>query len=320
MYHYALPLFVVSIIGSSLGLSNNSTITNSSLRDIVLAAANITTRTSDSTTATIENKQASADQKNVDVSTCADVDGICLTVSERRSIQPVKKPGTRTGPVVLCVWYPYPTDKGGWEDPNGLIPVKVLDVGRVYMLHCQYQDSRTSLRGYPALIKYQPAEAIPGDAVNGWEVAAYATNLLRLERPQPAVSPPTEQLVGTETWLAVISQLDYPRKSAQAGDTWATVKAVFSHVTWDFGSYGGLNCTKDATTQWDQTLKEDEQVSSCVKVFTRASEAVTFNAIVTVTWDIYWTSSEHKGWRYFQPYSLSTATPLNIIELQSVIR
>lgn len=287
---------------------------------MVIAAANTTIQTSGSTTATAENRQASIDQQDIDVSSCADVDGICLVVSERQSIQPVKKPGTRIGPVVLCIWYPYPTEKGGWEDPDGAIPVKALIVGRVYMLHCQYKDSRTWLRGYPALVKYQPAKTIPGDAVNGWEIAAYATNLLRLERPQPAVSPPTEQLVGTETWFAVTSQLDYSQKSAQAGDTWATVKAVFSHVTWDFGSYGGLNCTKDATTRWDQTLKEGEQVSSCVKVFTRASEAVELNAIVTVTWDIYWTSSEHKGWRYFQPYSLSTATPLSIIELQSVIR
>ena len=266
------------------------------------------------------DRTPSPQQRNIEISSCADVDGICLTVGERESIKPVSRPGRRTGPVVLCVWYPYPTERGGWEDPNGAVPIKVLIPGRVYMLNCHYKNDGTNVTGYPKLLVYKPGKSIPGKAVNGWEVAKHATDLLRLQRPRTVVAPPTKQLVGIEIWFAVTSRLDYPRKSAQAGETWATVKAVFSNVTWDFGSYGRLRCTTDATKRWNTSLSGKEQNSDCTIVFTNAPENSNLHAKATVTWDIYWSSSEHTGWNYLQPYSLSSVVPLDIIELQSVIR
>lgn len=256
----------------------------------------------------------------ITVSSCTEVAGICLSVGERRSMKPVSKPGGRTGPVVMCVWYNYGKDKGGWDDPDGTFPLSVLAVGGLYVFACYYQSDGSMATGYPRIVVYNPGEGVPGEAVNGWEVADYATNLLQFQRPRASVAPPTRQLVGTETWFAVTSSLSYPQRSAQAGRTWATVRASFSHATWDFGVHGRLRCTNHAAKRWNPSLPGSRQSSECTKVFTDTPAGSSMNARVTVTWDIYWTSNEHAGWRYFDDYSLSSAVPLRIVELQAVIR
>lgn len=260
--------------------------------------------------------------KEIQVKRCGDINGICVRVGERRWIQPEVTPGRSVGPVVLCVWYPHGKHSGGWDDPNGTFAVHVLIEGHLYVVMCYYEGSGVTVSGYPRIISYTPGKNIPGQAVNGWEVAKYAADMLYLEWPVPAIAPSSQQLVGTETWFAVASRLNYPLRSAQAGYTWATVSAQFSHVIWDFGSYGRLICSRDAARQWNPKLSSRQQRSNCTKVFATAPSAgVRLYANVTVVWNIYWASSEHRGWRFFDDYRLTRRrVPLNIVSLESVIR
>ena len=257
---------------------------------------------------------------DIRISSCNDVAGICLRVGERDSMRPVWKPGKRTGRVVLCVWYRYGKAPGGWDDPDGTIALKSLVSGYLYVLACYYEGQGSFVPGYPRAVVYTSSNFIPGNAVNEREVAEYATNLLLFEYPRAALAPAMQQLVGVETWFAVTSRLNYPSKSAQAGDTWATVRAYFSHVDWDFGAYGRLRCTNDAAVKWNPKLSGGQQDSNCTRVFTRAPPSGGLMARVTIVWNIYWISSEYYGWRYHSTYSLSSGIPLNIVELQAVIR
>jgi len=267
-----------------------------------------------------EQHEEEENHSDVFVSSCAHVPGICVRVAERRSIAPVKRPGVSVGPVVLCVWYRYGTAPGGWDDPNGAVAVSWRLPGHLYVLMCTYEGSALAVSGYPRVVLYQyPGNVIPGQVVAGYEIAEHAKNRLGLRRPTAAIAPAPQQLVGTETWFAVTSPLHYPERSAQAGHTWATVRADVSQVTWDFGAHGRLQCSVDMARRWNPSLSSSQQNSACTKVFTDVSPG-RFNAVATVTWDIWWSSSEHYGWRYHSSYSLSSYVPLNIVQLQAVIR
>ena len=275
----------------------------------------------DSQAGTVDYEAKKTDKgSDIRVSSCNDVAGICLRVGERGSMRSVWKPGKRTGRVVLCVWYPYGKSPGGWDDPNGTVAVKSLVSGYLYVIACYYEGQGSFVPGYPRTVVYISSNFIPGNAVNEREVANYAKNQLLLEYPRAEIAPAVQQLVGVETWFAVKSRLTYPSKSAQAGDTWATVRADFSHVTWNFGAYGMLNCTTDAAVRWNPHLSGSQQDSNCTRVFTRAPASGRLTAKVTVVWNIYWISSQYYGWQYHSTYSLSSSVPLNIVELQAVIR
>ena len=268
------------------------------------------------------NELRTPDESVLDVRSCSNVDGICLRVGERKSLRGTATPGQETfGQIVLCVWYRAGKAPGGWDDPNGTVPAKILIERHLYVVLCHNQHDGSLLVGYPNVVAYSASQRLPGGVVDDLEVANYATSLLRLKQPVAAVAPDARQLVGTETWFAVTSRLAYPEKSAQAGDTWATVRAVFSHADWDFGSHGRLRCTVDAAKRWDPSLSGSHQSSSCTKVFT--SVPVTTGspaAQVTVAWNIYWKSSEHEGWRYHSTFELDSFVPLRIGQLQAVIR
>lgn len=258
-------------------------------------------------------------ESEVSVFSCAEVDGFCVTAGEYRSLQPVQQPGSApVGRVVLCVYLRY---EAGWEsDDTPPEPVWNPIKGHLYVLSCRYaEDGNPYVRGYPRRVVYDPRE-VQGDAVTGWEVAEYAVGLLGLERPRPAIAPPGRQLVGVETWFAVASRLNYSEASAQAGTTWATVRAKFRDVTWDFGPEGELECTTDAATSWNPDLPGDRQTSQCTKVFTHASGPEGLAATVTATWDINWRSSDNPVWRPHDSVSFTETIRLNIFELQAVIR
>lgn len=255
----------------------------------------------------------------VSVYSCAEVNGFCVTAGESRSLQQVRRPGSApVGPVVLCVYLRY---EEGWElDDTPPEPVWNPVEGHLYVLSCRYaEDGNPYVRGYPRRVVYNPRE-VQGDAVTGWEVAEYAVGLLGLERPRPVIAPPSRQLVGVETWFAVSSRLDYSEVSAQAGATWATVRARFRDVTWDFGAEGELECTTDAATSWDPDLPGDRQNSKCTKVFVHASGPEGLTATVTATWDIDWRSSDNPAWRPHDSVNFSKTIRLNVFELQAVIR
>ena len=234
----------------------------------------------------------------------------------------VTRLGAAVGPVVICAWYPPDGEAGSWGDPNGAEAVSVLAEGSTYGVMCRYESTGLAVPGYPTAVVHSKGErAIAGDAVNGWEVAAHAASLLGLERPAAKTAPKERQLVGTEAWLWVENRLSYATKSAQAGSTWATVHACFSHVTWDFGALGRVRCTADATRRWNAKRSGSEQSSACTHVFTSVPPVGDgrLNATVTITWDVYWASSEHTGWRHHSARSLSSNMPLNIFQLQSAV-
>ena len=222
---------------------------------------------------------------------------------------------------MVCVWYPYDDAPGGWDDPGGVVAVPYLVIGRLYVVDCHRVSDGSRLSGYPRVVLHDGRPKIPRRALSGWEVAEFARNLLALEEPEPAVAPPGRQIVGIETWFAVTSRLrGYAPRSAQAGSTWATVRAYFAAAVWDLGPYGRLVCTADAGRAWDPALPGRRQSSECTRIFDRASGPGRLRASVTVTWRIYWSSSEHAGWRYHSDVRLSAPVLLDVDQIQAVIR
>ena len=256
------------------------------------------------------------------VTSCAELAGVCVHAAERRSMQSVETPDRTRPPTVVCVWYPFGSDPGGWDDPDGSVPVLELIVDSVYVIDCHGVDDGYRVTGYPrSVVHMAGGEDVPGEAVAGWEVAEYAAGRLGLEAPDPVVAPPTVQIVGIETWFAVTSRLrGYGVRSAQAGSVWATVRAYFGGATWDFGPRGWLVCTADAGRTWNPSLPGDRQSSNCTKVFDTESGPGGLDATVTVRWRIYWSSSEHSGWRRHDDFTLTTRVPLDVRQIQAVIR
>ena len=256
------------------------------------------------------------------VASCAEVAGVCVHAAERRSLEPVPIPDRHRPPTVVCVWYPGGLDDGGWDDPDGPVPVAVLLVGSMYTVDCHLVVDGSRVVGYPDIVVYMGGGGdIPGGAISGWDVADHAIGRLGLEAPDPVVAPPAFQIVGIETWFAVTSRLyGYPARSAQAGSVWATVRAYFAEATWNFGSRGRLTCTAHAARTWNPSLPGDRQSSNCTKVFETDSGSGGLNATVTVRWRIYWSSSEHSGWRRHDDFTRTTRLPLDVRQLQAVIR
>ena len=255
------------------------------------------------------------------ITSCGEVAGVCVHAAERRLLGPVETPDRNRPPTVVCVWYPGGHDLGGWDDPDGPVPVAFLNPGSLYTVDCHRVSDGGRVTGYPRNFIYYGGEDVPGEAVSGWDVSQYAVGRLGLEAPVAAVSPPARQMVGVETWLAVTSQLrGYSERSAQAGSVWATVRAFFADATWDLGPHGRLTCTADAARTWNPALSGDRQRSDCTIVFDTGSGPRGLNATVTVRWRIYWLSSEHVGWRRHDDYSLRATVPLDVREMQAVIR
>ncbi len=262
-------------------------------------------------------------EEDVWVTHCGEVGGVCVHAAETTSMRLVDRPSLYRPPTVVCVWYLYGRQPGGWGSPDGVVPVTYLQSGGLYVIDCHRTSDGERVTGYPRVVRHtHPGEQIPGQVVSESEVARYAMGQLSLQPPVASVAPGTFQVVGTETWFAVTSKLrDYPQRSAQAGSVWATVRADFVDVTWDFGSpHGQLRCTTDAGRAWNPRLSGEQQHSACTRVFHTKSNPGGSSATVTVTWRIYWSSSTHAGWRHFDDYRLSTPVQLDIRELQALIR
>ena len=256
------------------------------------------------------------------VTSCGEVTGVCVHAAERRDGGAKWRLRTAPAPHVVCLWYPGGTDPGGWDDPDGPVPVVVLLVGSMYTVDCHRVVDGSRVTGYPRpAVHRRDGEDVPGERSRGWDVAEYAVGRLGLEAPEPVVAPPTVQIVGIETWFAVTSKLrGYPDRSAQAGSVWATVSAYFAEATWNFGSRGRLTCIAHAARTWDPSLSGDRQSSACTKVFDTESGPGGLDATVTVRWRIYWRSSEHSGWRRHDDFTLTTMVPLDVRQIQAVIR
>ena len=156
----------------------------------------------------------------------------------------------------------------------------------------------------------------------GWDVAEYAVGRLGLEAPEPVVAPPTVQIVGIETWFAVTSKLrGYPDRSAQAGSVWATVSAYFAEATWNFGSRGRLVLHRSrGHAPGIRRCRVIARVRPARRFSTLSPGRVAWTATVTVRWRIYWRSSEHSGWRRHDDFTLTTMVPLDVRQIQAVIR
>ena len=255
------------------------------------------------------------------IGSCGEVAGVCVHAAERSQLKVVDRPRTNLAPTVVCVWYPYGDDPGGWDHPDGPVPAPFLLLGSLYVVDCHRVFDGGRVVGYPRSVVSIPGSTVTGEVVSVEEVARHAVGRLGLEPPVAALAPYPMQLVGVETWLAVASRLrGYPERSAQAGSVWATVRAYFADATWDLGEHGRLVCTDDADRTWNPSLPGDRQSSDCTTVFESASGPTGLDATVTLRWQIYWQSSDHTGWRRHDDYSLSTPVALDIRELQAVIR
>lgn len=257
--------------------------------------------------------------QDTSVYSCADIDGLCVTASTRSSLRIVDRWTRTDGRLVLCVWW-YPRERG-WESDLPVAPARHPIPGYLYVLDCFYSvKGNPRVVGFPRLELFDGTVSRSGVLVTEREVAEHSLNRLGLERPIPVLAPPRRQLVGVETWLAVVSRLHYRAVKAQAGPIWAEVRVEFDNVTWDFGELRLLLCRRDASKLWDPSRSGRQQSSACTRVFSHISPAGGSSATVTVNWRVYQRSNEHVDWHYHSNYSLTTALRLEIAELQAVIR
>ena len=263
-----------------------------------------------------------------DVTQCSEQDAVCVEVSEdtltrtdptqaERSHKSHKKQRRR----FTCRWYELSIDWENFFMPSARLErVYKLQDSHRYILDCVYRSTDKRLQGYPQIRVYHKDHYTQGTPATEQSVRRYAHNLLKLAQPQTLMWPRRKQLVGVKTWLAVTSPLKYAHKSAQIGNTWATVKASFKHVDWDFGIHGQVRCVKDANKRWNPALPSNRQHSACTKVFEAVPpQGSKFNATATVVWDIYWSSSGHTGWKHYTEYSLTSTVPIHLFDIQSAI-
>jgi len=243
---------------------------------------------------------------------------LSVEAGEPGSVTLVDAPGTAPiGRPVRCTWHKIIAvgTELGWElDPT----VPVADGG--YVLRCVHPDDGSAVSGYPLIVVYDPVEPIPGGAVGVTEVAKFAVDSISFELPTPVLSPPGEQVVGVETWLGVSSRLTYPSVSAQAGNTWATVRPVLREAVWTLGDGATVNCATDIATTWDSAAPAS-QSTTCSHAFESVSGPSPFPGRVDVSWTIYQRTDRHPNtWTVWGVVTRSAPVSFTVGELQSVIR
>ncbi len=245
---------------------------------------------------------------------------LSVEAGEPGSITIVATPGQATvGRPVRCTWH----DIGGtgyvvtWNPNEPVVP----EAGGFYILVCIHPDDDTSLVGYPRVVEFTPADPIPGGAVGTVEIAKFAVDSIAFQTPIPALSPPGRQIVGVETWLGVASRLSYRDVSAQAGNTWVTVRPALRGATWTLGDGSEVTCTADVATVWNPDASPEGQSTSCSHVFESASGPHPFAGRVDVSWTIYELTDLHPNtWTLWGIVTRSASVGFPVGELQSVIR
>lgn len=248
-------------------------------------------------------------------------DGTLLVeAGEPGSLRLVDNPGAVTvGRRVRCGWHAI---GGSGFDPtwDSTVPVRP-EAGGVYLLRCFHPDDNSNLTGYPRFVRYVDGGTIDGPVVSVADVERFAVDSIVFEIPSPVFSPPGRQVVGVDTWLGVASRLVYPVASAQAGDTWATVRPVLRHSEWAFADGSVVRCEVDIDKFWDPTADPGAQSTRCSRVFEHVSGPAGYATDVTVSWTIYERTNTHPDtWTVWGQVSRSMSTSIIVEELQAVIR
>jgi len=243
---------------------------------------------------------------------------LSVEAGEPGSVTLVDTPGSApVGRPVRCTWHNIIAvgTELGWElDPT------VPTADGAYVLRCVHSDDGSTVSGYPLIVVYDPVDPIPGGVLAVTEVAKFAVDSINFELPTPVLSPPGEQVVGVETWLGVSSRLTYPSVSAQAGNTWATVRPVLREAVWNLGDGATVNCATDIATTWDPSAPAS-QSTTCSHLFESVSGPSPFPGRVDVSWTIYQRTDRHpNAWTVWGVVTRSSSVSFTVGELQSVIR
>lgn len=206
------------------------------------------------------------------------------------------------------------------DAPVELTASVVPRVWGVYQLACWHEPDHVVVAGYPVVVQYDPLDPVPG-LVDVVDVAEFALSRLDLESPTVELSPATAQIVGIETWLAVVSELDYPEVTAQAGLAWATVRTTFVDAVWELGDGSTVTCDEEVDVVWDPSLTGEQQASACTYAFVETSPEGGYRASATVTWAFDWINNEAPdGFVPWTTLSLTTPVTIEVDQLQAVIR
>lgn len=219
-----------------------------------------------------------------------------------------------------CGYYAFDLDPA--DSDGGLATVHHADgpvdpeVGEPYVLAC-YDSSGRLVRSI--LRVFDPAD--PFGPIAATERALdEARRRLDLPLPEPALNPPTTQLVGVPTWLWLDGPWSAASATAAVGAVNATVTATPVQVVWSTGD--GATTTCDAGTPYDPTRRPADQHSSCTHVFTRSSAALPAGAYAVtaaVTYDVAWSASTGTGGA-LGSLTRSTTVPVRVTEAQALIR
>ena len=255
------------------------------------------------------------------------LDGTEISETQRGLVVKAGAPGSLTlshepgrgggGAVVYCGWYHFSVEFGvHLFDPIGdsVWP----QPGSTYLLNCWRDSPDFPIPGYPTITQYRWRGEVPGPVVSSVDAARFAVANIDFEQPVIELSPPSRQVVGVPTWLAVTSRLSYGQVSANAGPVWATVRASFRDVTWDLGNGASRVCTTDATKLWDRANPQ-APASRCSYTYTNSSGSP-FNVRATVRWDIEQSTNEYERWRPWGTISRSSTARVPVAQLQASIR
>lgn len=219
----------------------------------------------------------------------------------------------RSGPAARCGWYRLDVGEAAVLGVAAVRP----SVGATYVLWCVHATSGATLAGYPTVAVYDPLAPLPGSAVSSYDAALYALAQIRFDAPVAELSPAADQVVGVPTWLAVVSRLDHPAVTAQAGPVWASVQAVPAEIEWDMGDGTVLTCAPRELSRW---TGGDDVDPDCAHVYERRSENGPWSGRVTARWTILWRSDRDPTWRVFDTLALTSDLPVWVRDLESVIR
>ncbi|MCQ3812856.1 MAG: hypothetical protein KTU85_00340 [Acidimicrobiia bacterium] len=245
--------------------------------------------------------------------------GIQVTAGTQGSLGLTTTPGRPgRGPTLYCAFYNFQVTPEGVEPLYTGGPVHIQP-NTLYLVNCWTDRQDEPYAGYPITVVTGQRFSVPGAAVVESEAAQYAVEHLNLEVPKIVLSPPSQQIVGVPTWLAITSRVQYPTVSANAGPVWASVKAQFRSVTWDLGDGSpALRCFGDFNKVWDRTTNQP-QSSNCTYTYTH-NRGAPYKLRATVHWDIWQRTNSNQSWHLWGPIRRSASISVPVTQLQSAIR
>lgn len=175
-----------------------------------------------------------------------------------------------------------------------------------------------------ALVRSEILVYDPGDPMAGLFAAERAAELalgqLDLPRPQIAMNPPGDQLVGLPTWLWVTGGWAPLSTSATIGGVTSTVTATPRYVDWDLGDGPPLRCAGPGAA-YDPAARPATQDSDCTHTFIHTSARLPggrHHVTASVTYAVAWAANTGEGADLGELTSES-GVDVRVVEVQAVI-